>query len=671
MARRLHPVVAGCGMLVATMLPHPQEAAARERMQECAIPVQSLSGELVRSQPLSLEMLNLPSGPGPSGAAPGVTVRGLAASPLSGSARPVLDGVPLGMVERIEVLTGPDGRIPCRTVPDVQWKPRGAFDGGTLTLPSNGFGVLYGKDAASGALNLRYKFGLRDGAVLSERDWALQAISPFSLLCRSDEGAPQSLTSGDRFSYDVPGDESGLKFVIRQPFVLDPSWYRLPDGGYAVSSASGGNAKETWRGLNELALGGRIRNLEIDPCWKFLPEGAPAARGCTPGPRSFPEKAVRYSGGFGGTLSDPFTRSPLGNSWVRWGPLSPTPFFDPGERPGDERPPTYTMTGPGGMYRASLDGLAGPFEIDVARGCGSHATVAIADGPSGPSVAGLTTGLATRPAQGGMSTAGDPGGGTRAPGSTATPQPPAAPVQSTPRKPGPDELVCGPDVTDHVLDALRLLQETYNSWDYWTRAGKCLVLYNPLKFQAAWDMQLFTPSDGEDYMTHKFFQRAAPDYCAVPPHPCGPTVKFMGYCIHAQVVNYVQWGLMNELCDNQAFGIAANAARSGMNVNYTGQDAMGALGEAFGAISGTIDFRKGVMKRILDQHVRGDQTDWYAMQGTNCALTCDEVATGAKRWLDGQAWGFQWGDVVRTTRDERLERELKELEERKRREGRQ
>lgn len=235
-------------------------------------------------------------------------------------------------------------------------------------------------------------------------------------------------------------------------------------------------------------------------------------------------------------------------------------------------------------------------------------------------------------------------------------------------------MICGPDVTDYVLQVLKLIEDRYHQWDYATQAKRCLVLYSPIHFKAAWDMQLFAPSDGEDFMPHIFFQRAAPDYCAVPRWPCGRTVKFLGYCVSAQVVNYVQWGLMNELCDNQGVGMLSHLLRSGVTTDYTGQEAMAAIGQAFGSTDRDMTYRKGLMKIYLDSKVRNNQNGWNGMEGTQCPMTCDEVATGAKKWLDNAGWGYQWGpasgDSVWTLRQERQQEELKQLDLKRKREGR-
>jgi hypothetical protein len=203
----------------------------------------------------------------------------------------------------------------------------------------------------------------------------------------------------------------------------------------------------------------------------------------------------------------------------------------------------------------------------------------------------------------------------------------------------PPANACGPDVTDYVLGVLQMIQDTYKSWSDAERSKRCGSLYG-LGFQAAWDLQGFTPSDGESYMPEIFFQRAAPNYCAIPKDQCGATVAFLGYCVHAQVVNYVQWGLMNELCGTQVKGRIARSTRSVFSDYSTGQEVMSDIGADF---NGSLDLetKKRILKDIMDTLVRRNQDDWYKMNGTDCALVCDQSV--ARPWLENFSWGFQWG----------------------------
>lgn len=213
---------------------------------------------------------------------------------------------------------------------------------------------------------------------------------------------------------------------------------------------------------------------------------------------------------------------------------------------------------------------------------------------------------------------------------------------------------CGPDVTDYVMAVMQMIQDTYNkSWNAAERSRRCGTLYG-LGFNAAWDLQGFTPSDGESYMPQIFFQRAAPNACAIPRDPCGATVVFLGYCVNAQVVNYVQWGVMNELCDTQERGIIAQGIRSVFNSNSTGQKIMWELGTDFVRTKEDLAFKKDLLRRVLDRRVREEENDWYGMDGTDCPLVCDQKL--ATPWLENFSWGFQWGpeDVPITKRGSEL-----------------
>lgn len=577
---------------------------------------------------------------------------------------------PPGKSFTVRGYTDPQGNVPFTTEPAGEWLPRDAVEGVSVVLPADALISVYGQDSAAGAVNIitRRAYGIRDGQLTTPEAWSIDKLEPFTLRCRADEGLPDSLPAGEALSYRVPGPREKLDLVLDASYVYQPRSYRLPEGlGYGVTSQAGPDPQQTWSELKQLETRGLITDLEWDPCWKFLPE-SPHTSGCQSGVRTFEEKAVRYEGpSLGASLKASYTGKALAGAWFLYEPELPTPFANPGERPGDDRPPLYTRSDANGTYRAPLDGLSGPLQVGVAKGCEEHSTMVIANAPAtAPGKAAPGTATPAPPATGATGpTVSHP---TPA---TTTPPPPA----STPRKPQEGEMICGPDVTDHVLQVLKLIEDRYHQWDYATQTARCLVLYSPIHFRAAWDMQLFAPSDGEDFMQHIFFQRAAPGYCAVPRWPCGPTVKFLGYCINAQVVNYLQWGLMNQLCDNQGVGMLSHLLRSGVTPDYTGQEAMAAIGQAFGSTERDMAYRKRFMKIYLDYKVRENQNGWYGMEGTQCAMTCDEVATGAREWLNNAGWGYQWGpasgDSVWTLRQERQQEELKQLELKRKREGRQ
>lgn len=534
----------------------------------------------------------------------------------------------------VEARTNEHGTLPIGYVPWNEWTAGKAYDGSRIFLPDNAFGMA--RERGANVALSRNPFAIRNGQFVGIDQYALDVLGPFSLFCRSDEGPPRLLGEGDRFAFEVPGGKTELDWVLGQPYVIDPHVFPLPGGGHGVSSFGGVSPQEVWKALQALAKAVRIGQLEVDPCWAWLPNGR--AQGCAPGVRQFPDKAFRLSTSVEAELRDRYRQSPINDAWVLFQPASPTPLFDPGERAGDEQPPTFVRSDRAGAYRATLDNLGGAVEIGVAKGCSEHTTLAIAEGLAtpNPTIGELLAGTQAR-SQAPPALAKAPAGTALSPAQTS--------ATSVPReKPAPDQRICGPDVTDHVLGVLQLIEDTYKSWDAATQAKRCGDLYG-LGFNAAWDMQGFTPSDGEPTMPHIFFQRAAPGYCAVPRWPCGTTVQFFGRCIHAQVVNYLQWGMMNALCDSELWGIGAHWLRSTLfGGNHAGQDAMSHLGHFYGSLSSGMAERKSRLKHLLEIKVEKDRATWDQMEGADCALACDKLAPEAKRWLDHSApWGFQWG----------------------------
>lgn len=609
---------------------------------------------------------------------------------------------PNGGTIPIHVRTGADGRLPVRVVSPDTWQADSAFQGGTLFLPDNAFGVIRSppgpsaSDLASMEV-LRAPFATQYGQFGAAVNYVSRLTDPFMLLCRGDEGVPTQLYSGDRFRFEVPytgkvGTKpampgfGGRGMATGRPFPFasarSPSWFyredllrdlragplgRLPgtgpsvwnpgmfplpgDSGFNLGIDAGTDPLKTRGTLADLSQKGLFWAFEPDPCWKYYPDAAPVARGsgCTPGNLPFEQKAVRYGDDIKSLLSDPYTGKPVSGAWVLYGPLSPTPFFDPGEQPGDELPPTFTRTGSDGGYRISLSGLSGPFEVRVAQGCESHATVAIADTPGITATGGTTEGTRT-------------GGGS---GLSTTTQSGGATTSSAPQdKPSEGEKVCGPDVTDHVLGTLQFMVETFTAWDEDTKDEKCSSLYG-LQADGAWEMRHMGPFDsdrGKD--PYLYFGRFFPDRCAVPRWPCGATVQFLGVCLDAQIVNYVAWGAMNQLCDNQGIGMLAHLARDrmvnifrgikeaisnkspsslriGKGAAYDAQDAMAAVGELFVKEHTGLATRKSLLEELVKIYVR-DYPDIAKTEGFDCQLTCGKYASDIGK-MDSFDWGFNWG----------------------------
>lgn len=99
--------------------------------------------------------------------------------------------------------------------------------------------------------------------------------------------------------------------------------------------------------------------------------------------------------------------------------------------------------------------------------------------------------------------------------------------------------------------------QDYRGWSISERSRRCTALYAPTSFNVAWDILQLSPRVtplGDDPGTPEdesqepaWFERFT-DTCSWPREPCGPTVEFHGMCVHSQILNYMQWGLMNRLC---------------------------------------------------------------------------------------------------------------------------
>jgi hypothetical protein len=596
----------------------------------------------------------------------------------------------------VQGVTGQDGRLPVQVRGLGEWRPVSTLIDGRLILPDNAFGVI--RDARMPSLSelesveiLRQPFGVMYGQVVDPVKFVTRSVDPFMLLCRGDEGMPTLLGTGDRYVAEVPfkglggawqTNRNDLSLDLRADygaggFDRDAAWQYLRSGnfgslyggdrsswqpeifplpawsGFNLGLDAGAKPLDTSDALADLRLSGSIKAFELDPCWQYYPD-APAqagGMGCVAGEPAFEQKAVRYGEDIQARLSDAYTGKPIADAWVLYGPLSPTPFFDPGEQPGDELPPTFTRTDLDGGYRIPLNGLTGPFEVRVAQGCGSHTTVAIADPAGGAPGAG-----ATHTAGGGTSSGATTTSTPTRGGST----PPSAPDE----KPPEGARVCGPDITDHVLGTLQFMVETFNQWDEATKDAKCSSLYG-LQADGAWEMRHMGPFDsdrGKD--PYLYFGRYFQDRCAVPRWPCGATVQFLGVCMDAQIVNYVAWGAMNHLCDNQDIAILAHMARDrvvnifrglkdaivnkspsrlriGKGPVYDAQDAMSHIGEAFAERSDGLAARKRYLEALMQVKVES-YPDISKTEGFDCALDCGNSASDLGK-LDNYDWGFNWG----------------------------
>jgi hypothetical protein len=187
------------------------------------------------------------------------------------------------------------------------------------------------------------------------------------------------------------------------------------------------------------------------------------------------------------------------------------------------------------------------------------------------------------------------------PPTTVTKEPPPTPPSTpTPTNvahsppPTPPEAICGPDITEFVLGVLRDVRNGYNN-NPDKQSAACHALLDPASASSAWDIFGLDPGSAPDEGTkyspenddwrppdaptppelstddtpeqaqdkQDAYQKELDDYkrkikkpwftsyskvCAMPRETCGATVEFLGTCQHAQVVNYVQWGMMMSLC---------------------------------------------------------------------------------------------------------------------------
>jgi hypothetical protein len=193
----------------------------------------------------------------------------------------------------------------------------------------------------------------------------------------------------------------------------------------------------------------------------------------------------------------------------------------------------------------------------------------------------------------------NPGPPTSTTTTTTTDQPPGSDIPKTterktdepkpgggPHAPPPnvvvlDELkICGPDVTELVLAALRNIKSDFDNADPVARGDMCEKMHSFPAGISAWDIKGLGPEsspstdskgrpDAYDPVSNKWkrpngtlfspWLTGVSDRCAVPRPECAHTVELFGTCQHAQVVNYTMWGVMTRLCPN----IDNNIVRAG------------------------------------------------------------------------------------------------------------
>ena len=242
-----------------------------------------------------------------------------------------------------------------------------------------------------------------------------------------------------------------------------------------------------------------------------------------------------------------------------------------------------------------------------------------------------------------------------------------------------EKEICGPDVTNKVLDTLQRMQERYDSWSSEEREEKCNLLtdptpslvwdWPPITFDSigAWDIGPLSPA-AANTGGFKNFARA----CAKPDWPCNITVEFIEECVHFQVLNYIQWGAMSSLCtkdfpQHQTKANNAHALYGGLkwagglsDANLQGQVVMSLLGRQLMASLNTWnthpefynhdkdEWRKRTKERLKERlkDILDDPefSDWKDNRPELiCLLEC-ELSEGEKNFWEDWEWEYQWGN---------------------------
>lgn len=259
-------------------------------------------------------------------------------------------------------------------------------------------------------------------------------------------------------------------------------------------------------------------------------------------------------------------------------------------------------------------------------------------------------------------------------------QPPEQPKLSLPPS-DPNLKICGPDITGLVLEALTNMRDEYKK-NPDKQSEACHSLFDKKTASAAWDISQLSPSsspyrdmsynpktdqwekpqdpahpDQKPYSKKPWFTYVS-NMCAIPRPVCGQTVEFMGTCQHAQVVNYVQWGMMLSLCGGlyPTLGKVAhkvwNSDTYGPSAPAAQQESMIQVGSEFKEAldnAHPIPDISGIKQRLKER----DAALKYAEQ--DCELKC-ELTDAQRADLRKTRFGWHWTGLTdqgnRTTRDD-------------------
>lgn len=118
----------------------------------------------------------------------------------------------------------------------------------------------------------------------------------------------------------------------------------------------------------------------------------------------------------------------------------------------------------------------------------------------------------------------------------------------------PFRTICGPDITLNLAAVLERVQAVFYRWEPEQKAEACRTLYTPGIRGVAWDInELFRGEDGNNQRI--WISQYQPD-CSTYLYPrsldCSISVQVESQCYYAGSVNYVVFGKMCKLCQNEA-----------------------------------------------------------------------------------------------------------------------
>jgi len=247
----------------------------------------------------------------------------------------------------------------------------------------------------------------------------------------------------------------------------------------------------------------------------------------------------------------------------------------------------------------------------------------------------------------------------------------------------PLDNVCGPDITDKMIAVMESIMDFYESWSEAERSRKCTRIVDPTgDYNNMWDIDHLSPASSKIKIL-----RVYANQCSKPDPPCGLSVELFGYCVHPQIANYMQWGLMNKLCGQETTASTMQWLRGtltalknlGSTGHYGQQTMMVDIGSKFADIAGkrperdigvekdgagdkiyrrltpkemeqvkkAKQQRKAKLKKAFDDmtYSQGPQSDWNTRSEKACALTCKLTENQKKNW-DKMEFGFQWDDIA-------------------------